>query len=413
MLINPDCRPEVAALVSTDDFYRESHQRLYPIIVADKLDLVGVCHQAGPELKDYVMELATMASTSAQWRHYAEIVKELADKRRIMVECQQLIQDAPRLSAQEITDRYQQGLNSLKTSDQLGFKPYVDLSNVYDAKRCLLAYREYMKTLKQRGFITGIHEIDKRIRGVGGGELLFIIARAGSFKTALLQNFLKGYIDNSAWGATFFSIEMPIASVTERYHEIVHGSTGKDIEEQYTDKEAGVFRDQLEEQFIGALEKLYIIPTKVAPKDIPAYIKLISKTYDIKIGVIGIDYLGLMDGEGRGEYEIVSNLSRECKVMAKEINLPVIVLAQTSRKAGSGDIEVNLDMGRGSGAIEESADFVLGLFQNGKDLICKILKNRKGTKGSCWKLDLDPSNLRIGRESSRWQPKGKDKGYDA
>ena len=77
-------------------------------------------------------------------------------------------------------------------------KPRIDISHVYDSKRMLDEYQSYIKSLKQNRFITGIHEIDKRIRGVAGGEVLTIIARAGSFKTAMLQNLLKNYIKNSA-----------------------------------------------------------------------------------------------------------------------------------------------------------------------------------------------------------------------
>jgi replicative DNA helicase len=134
------------------------------------------------------------------------------------------------------------------------------------------------------------------------------------------------------------------------------------------------------------------------------------------MGVIGIDYLGLLDARGPNEYEIVSRLARDVKTMAKEINLPVVLLTQTSRKAGSGDTEITVDMGRGSGAIEEAADFVLGLFQderqtdNGEpeyDLICKILKNRKGPRNSMWKLDLDPRNFRLGPAAEPWKSQTK------
>ncbi|GAF82830.1 unnamed protein product, partial [marine sediment metagenome] len=67
----------------------------------------------------------------------------------------------------------------------------VNIANVYTAERMLAEYAEYIKTLEKNRFITGISEIDKRIRGVAGGEVLTIIARAGSFKTAMLQNLLK------------------------------------------------------------------------------------------------------------------------------------------------------------------------------------------------------------------------------
>jgi len=66
-------------------------------------------------------------------------------------------------------------------------------------------------------------------------------------------------------------------------------------------------------------------------------------------------------------------------------------------------------MGRGSGAIEENADFVLGLWQDGDDLICKIMKNRKGSKGSRLKLDLNPETLTIGSDAEIWIPPRKSK----
>ena len=151
--------------------------------------------------------------------------------------------------------------------------------------------------------------------------------------------------------------------------------------------------------------------------------------FNIKVGVIGIDYLGLMDGPGVNEYEVISKLSRDTKTMAKMINLPVILLSQVSRKGGSGYDEINLDHARGSGAIEEGADFVLGLWQAERekgpqeaimnpepeyDLICRILKNRKGPVMSTWTLDLDARTLGIEPEAEAYKvtKKNKSRGYD-
>ncbi len=100
----------------------------------------------------------------------------------------------PKLSENEL----QTILKSVSRYEPNRAKPRVDISHVYDYKRMLDEYQSYIKSLKQNRFITGIHEIDKRIRGVAGGEVLTIIARAGSFKTAMLQNLLKNYIKNSA-----------------------------------------------------------------------------------------------------------------------------------------------------------------------------------------------------------------------
>ena len=157
---------------------------------------------------------------------------------------------------------------------------------------------------------------------------------------------------------------------------------------------------------------------KVSLADIPAYVRLIETEYNIKVGVVGIDYLGLLDGPGHNEYEMVSRLATGMKNMAKLMNLPVVVLSQTSRQGGSGNSEITLNMGRGSGAIEEGADFVLGLWQRQesdgvtatRELICKILKNRKGPAGSAWNLDLDPKTFRIGSDAWEYKPPNKKNG---
>jgi len=182
---------------------------------------------------------------------------------------------------------------------------------------------------------------------------------------------------------------------------------------------SGLPHQAAERQFKKDLERLFVVPAKVSLSEIAAYVYLIEKTYNLKIGVIGIDYLGLIDSPGVNEYEIVSRIARGAKDVAKLMNLPVVILSQVSRKGGEGETEVSLDMGRGSGAIEEGADFVLGLWQHADtairndesesdrctyNLICRILKNRKGPKGSYWKLDLHPECLYIGKSAEQYSP---------
>jgi replicative DNA helicase len=289
-------------------------------------------------------------------------------------------------------------------------KAQVSWDNVYDADRMLDAYREHIKTLKQNRFITGIHEIDKRIRGVAPGELMFIVARAGCYKTALLQNFLHGYTTNSAWNAVFFSLEMPVSSLTERYHSMIHKTQGRQVEESYSAGDGY----KLEEEFRVKMQRLFVVPSRVSLDTLAQYVKLVEEKQG-KVGVVGIDYLGLIDARGQNIYETMSNLARNCKTLAKTMGIPVIVIAQTSRKAGSGFTEVEMDMARDSGAIEEAADFVLGLFKEGDDesqrVICKILKNRKGQAGSSWVLDLDEETFKIGRESYKWIPPKNSNGW--
>ena len=205
---------------------------------------------------------------------------------------------------------------------------------------------------------------------------------------------------------------------------MIEGDPGKRIEARFLDTQKGSEdrRKVIEQGLLQELERLYVVPVKVGLGDIKAYVKLIETRYAVKVGVIGIDYLGLLDEPGKNEYEVVSRLARDIKGLAKELSVPIILLSQTSRRAGSGDIEISMDMARGSGAVEESADFCLGLFHseapgtgNGDpsyDLICKILKNRKGPRGMMFKLDLDPETLRLGNAAEKWAPPKRVRGQD-
>ena len=411
----------VMDLLSPGDFYKSSHEHIVEGIfeLKEAADLVTLAHWLeSKQLLEKVggREYLTQFSDffiSAGWKYHAEIVWDMATRRRMINECNRVTNACFTLheGLPNIIQAHETALQEIEQGTRARFRQGVHISNVYTPERMLESYREHIKTLKQNRFITGIPEIDKRIRGVAGGEVLAVIARAGSYKTAWLQNMLRGYIHNSRWGAVLFEIEMPISSMTERYHEMIQQTTGREIEQFYVSDQEGVgmFRENLEIAFTKDLDRLFVIPTKVGTREIERYINLVQKYYKVKVGVVGIDYLGLLEGEGRGEYEIVTNLARDIKTTAKLLDLPIVLLSQVSRRGGTGETEIEMDYGRGSGAIEENADFVLGLWQDGDDLICKILKNRKGSKGTRLKLDLNPETLTIGRESEIWFPPYKSK----
>ena len=416
-LINPQIISEMQGVLSPLDMYRESHsylleaiytlkESLTPITLSAELRKQNLLEKVGGD--EYISAIIDAVSTSVGWRYHAEIVRDMSARRNLINECLRVSDACFSLHEElpKIIETHETALQDIEQGTKTTFRHGVHISNVYTPERMLEAYREHIKGLKQNRFITGIGEIDRRIRGVAGGEVLAIIARAGSFKTAWLQNMLRNYIHHSSWASVLFEIEMPISNITERYHEMVQGASGREIEQFYTQDQEGVglFREDMEKDFIKDLSHLFVVPTKVGTAQIEKYISLIQKHHKIKVGLIGIDYLGLMDGEGRGEYEVVTNIARSVKETAKLLDLPIIILSQTSRKGGTGDTEISLDMGRGSGAIEENADFVFGVWQDGDDLICKIMKNRKGPKGTRIKMDLNPETLTIGSEAEIWIP---------
>jgi len=113
--------------------------------------------------------------------------------------------NTPRLSDDELKAI----VKSVSRYEPAKKQPAVSMVNVYDADRMIDAYQEYLRDLKNNRFITGIGQIDQKIRGIAGGEVLTVIARAGSFKTAMLQNLLKNYIQDSAWVAGFSAWKCP------------------------------------------------------------------------------------------------------------------------------------------------------------------------------------------------------------
>ena len=405
---------EAVGHITFRDFYRTAHQLIFRAVekiveaggpveitsVVEMLRKVSKLDEAGGV--SYITKITDCAPAAASIEYYCGIIKDKAAKRALIQQCsivmQKCYEDCDPGEIYECTQKITS--NELPTFEK---KRVVDISNVYDSKQMLDAYRQYVRTLKDNRFITGIHEIDKRIRGIGGGEVLFIIARAGAYKTAWLQNMLRNYCNVSAWCSLFFSLEMPVANIAERYLQMVDKSSGADVEEFYRENAEDIIAS-VERVFNSQLKRLFTVPTKVSLGDMAQYTKLIEREYKSKVGLIGIDYLGLLDHPGRDEYEVVSKAARGIKDLAKYLNVPVIVLSQTSRKGGEGQTEITLDMGRGSGAIEEAGDFVFGLWKDEDKLICKILKNRKGPPGSAWVLDLNSECFWIGTGASEYKP---------
>jgi replicative DNA helicase len=319
---------------------------------------------------------------------------------------------------------HERAIQGIEQGSGQRLKRGVHISNVYTPDRMLKAYSEYIAKLKDNRFLTGLDKIDKIIRGVAGGEILTIIARPGAFKTATLQNMMGGYLKASSQAAVMFEIEMPISSMAERQMEIVSGFKGYEIEAIYAHHDEEQLRDRIEREFIAELDRLFVIPTAVGIEDIPRYVNLIEQNFKVKVGLMGVDYLQLVDEAGRDEYEKTTKIARGFKNIAKLLDIPGIMLSQTSRKGGDSETEITMDMGRGAGAIEEAADILLGMWWNkssesmeGGELICKILKARKGKRNICFALDIDPETLQLKPTCYPWEPppvkKRRGKGIEA
>jgi len=297
-------------------------------------------------------------------------------------------------------------LNEVKDSLWTSLQVSTTGVDIYDAQKQVDEYKTRVANIKSMVLKTGFPEIDNRIRGVATGEVLCIIGRAGSYKTALLQHILRNYIHTSDMASVFFSIEMPAAGIVERNFSMLTGWTGYEIEMGFAEMQ-GETTSKAETSYLTEYENFFIIDSKINLSDISAAVATVENEYKKPVGVIGIDYLGLVEAEGKSEYEKVSNIARSIKHLARQIKKPIVLLSQTSRAAMDGTVELQMQHGRGSGAIEEACDFLLGLWQEGEDddkkLLVKILKNRKGPAGDTFVVNMDRSNFRFDTKLAKYE----------
>ena len=387
----------ISPALEPGDFYVNHHRDIYSEIlkivsggsIPDAI-MVGIGLPKFLKEINSLLDHATAPSLSPQ---YAREIKTLSIKRALILsysEAAATVADTEDLN--QFVEKVETVVNENFTYGRKS-KSKVSLDNIYDADRMIDEYRKHIETLSQGGsFTTGFSQVDEVIRGISPGEVLTIIARAGCFKTALLQHFLLSphVPPENKELSVFFSIEMPVSSVTERFGQSILQSSGRTIENQWMH---GLISQPEIDFHKDGMQHVITIPIRPNIKQMVRMIALVERKYKRKVGLIGIDYLGLVDGPEAKEYDRVSAVATDTKGMAKYLNKKVILLCQLNRGGKDGKERVTLDMARGSGQIEEACDFMFGLWQHEKELILTILKNRKGPKDRDFLLDMSPEHM--------------------
>ena len=251
---------------------------------------------------------------------------------------------------------------------------------VYSGREALNEYQDYLDNPGAQ-IATGYEEIDRMHRYIRSGEVVILLGKTGSGKTAFALNLLR----NMAMGShrtLFFSLEMTLPRVIERQCAI----------------EAGVSADDIEGNFQDHVRKLGELPwwdnyhiTAQSNMSMPQIEQCIQRTSDYsgKVDVVCIDYLGLIKSQSNNNavssYQAVSEIAASLKAVSKRCECAIIVLAQISRAHGEeGDVPISISSARDSGVIEEGADLVLGvhrpeLGQKDRTMAVQILKSRKGS----------------------------------
>ncbi len=398
ILVDPRCLSEVIESVRPEDFYLPQNREIYEAIYAmfgrsQSVDVVTIANELqrnGSQQKDvasYLLQLMDFTPTAANVSRYISILKDKSLMRQMAEIASSILEQARQNTGtgQELMDLAEQKLFELRQVREIrGLIPLSTvLVNVYDHLAQLSE-----SDSPQPGLSTGLADLDMAIAGLNKSDLILLAARPGMGKTSMALNILLHTGKQSGKNVAFFSLEMNREQLATR---LISGECFIDNKKLIT----GKLNQEDWERVLAAAESLsqatiYLDDdSTVTVADIAAKCRRLDN-----LGLIIIDYLQLMQSAGGrvrpgdNRQQIVSDISRSLKLMAKELDVPVLCLSQLSRANESRqDKRPQLSDLRESGAIEQDADIVMFLYREGyynKDCPnpntaeCIISKNRHG-----------------------------------
>ncbi len=408
IFLDSDRLVEVKEFLNSNDFYKNAHKIIFRTMEKlfdnrDAIDVLTVRSQLENQGDleaiggiAYIAELAASTPTAANAVFYAKIVAEKSLLRQLINKLTTSVEKAYKqdLPADEILAEAEKGLIDVQQGrNTSGFRKISDVIN--------LSLDDIEKHAQEKttvtGLATGYIELDRMTTGLHDEELIIIAARPAVGKTAFALNIAQNIGTKQDKAVAIFSLEMGAESLVNR----MIAKEGR-IESQHL-RTGQLTDDEWNSLFIatGALSKseIYIDDTPgIKITEIRARSRKLAQETG-NLGLILIDYLQLISGTGReNRQQEVSEISRQLKILAKELHLPVIALSQLSRGVEQRqDKRPVLSDIRESGSIEQDADIVAflyrddyyeregdeeneGLADNSVEVI--IEKNRSGSRGT-------------------------------
>jgi replicative DNA helicase len=369
ILVHNDAFNLAVQVIEPGDFYRDAHRRIFDKMIAlnernQAIDFVTLKEELGRagELEEvggpaYVASLADGVPRATNVEYYARIVKEKATLRNLIYAANKILTNAYEADQESdlILDEAEGAIFAV-ADDRLkaGFVPMRDLVKESFPKIEQLFEQKRLIT----GVPTGFVDLDEMTRGLQGGDLIIIAARPSMGKTSLVLNMSQYVAAQPEHTVGFFSLEMSKESLFIRLltseaqidsHRLMSGAIGQ--------KDYGRISHALET--LSAM-KLYIDDTaNIGVLEMRAKARRLKAEHGLSMLVV--DYIQLMSGRGRFENRTLelASISRSLKGLAKELNVPIIVLSQLSRAPESrADHRPQLSDLRESGALEQDADVV-------------------------------------------------------
>ena len=403
ILIDPDCFNEIADKVSATDFYLSEHSQIYTamhelflanreidiVTLIDTLVTRGVYNKSGGE--DYIKALGQAVSNSLNVADYANIVKEKSMLRTLIDACSEISDTAysEEGKAREIINYAESKIFDIaQGKDTKNFRHIRDvIGEVYKNLHTMATEGE-----SAQGTKTGFSGLDGVLAGMGKSDFIIVGARPGMGKTSFVLNIGTNVALQTKKKVCIFSLEMSAEQLVSRIisSEAMVDSyamrTGKLDTKQWEDIATAASN-------LASCDILIDDTSNITVTGMKGKLRRVEN-----LGLVVIDYLQLMQSDKKTDSRVqeVGDISRNLKLMAKELGVPIVCCAQLSRdneKRSSGNKKPMLSDLRDSGSIEQDADIVIFLYRDeyydtensndeGSTAEVIVAKNRHGSQGT-------------------------------
>ena len=376
MLLSPNTITDIIEELIPDDFYRPAHQLIYraildlfsdnkdvdPVIVAGRLDRNHDLERVGGA--PYLHTLISSVPTAANARYYAEIVAEKAVLRRLVDAGTRVVQlgyeGTEGAEVDVVVDMAQQEVFAIAQRNVT--EDYAILADILQPTMDELDELSTHGGLA-RGIPTGFIDLDNLTNGLHGGQMIIVAARPGVGKSTLALDFMRSCSIKHNKASVIFSLEMSKS-------EIVMRLLSAETEIRLSDMRAGRMSDEAWAKLANRVGQISEAPLFIDDSANLTMMEIRSKARRLKqkhdLQMIVVDYLQLMSSGKRVEsrQQEVSEFSRQLKLLAKELDVPLVAISQQNRGPESRtDKRPQLADLRESGSLEQDADMVMLLYR--------------------------------------------------
>ena len=374
ILVNPSCMNRIVESLSAESFYKPAHRYVYEAMLQlynseDKIDIVSVSDVLNVNQKlelvggrAFVNDLSYNTITTANVEYYAKIVQEKAIKRSLINAGSEIVSSGSDLNPIE---------DSLEQAEKLIF----DIAS-QKASKSLISIRDIVcdvyakieERANNKGQLTGLatnfYDLDAMTNGLQKSDLIILAARPAMGKTAFALNIAQNVALKENVPVAIFSLEMSKDQLAQR---LMCSEAEVDTQRLKTGNMQAKDWEKMANAMANLSEsKIYIDDTAGCTiTDLRAKCRRLAMA-EKDLGLIVIDYLQLIEGSGREDrMQQISSISRGLKILAKELNIPIIALSQLSRAVeGRTDKRPMLSDLRESGSIEQDADIVMFIYRD-------------------------------------------------